>query len=105
MVKFAGYLKRLKNLSDFVGKGVAWLNTNIVKPLKPLIKEGIDMAGYGQYTNLIDTASDVVDNYARNKNLKISPSFGRYVSDGLNLAMETQRTPSERAKPKYSKLF
>lgn len=102
MVKFAGYLKRLKNLNDFVGKGAAWLNTNIIKPLKPLIKQGIEMAGYGQYSNLIDTASDVVDNYARNKNLKISPNFGKYVSDGLDIALDTQRSNNDR---KYGRLF
>lgn len=101
MVKAAGFLKKLKNLKNIVGKGAGWINENLVKPLRPVIDTGLEMAGLGGVKQIVDAGSRFIDKYSGYK-----PSgnnqFRNMVTDVQDFALETQRTPAER---KYSNPF
>lgn len=63
MSKFAGFLKRAKKVGNFLGKGLKWVNENIVKPLKPKIEQALEDHGYGNVNKYIDFGSDLVNKH------------------------------------------
>ena len=77
MVKSAGFLKRLKNFGEKVGKGLKWVNTNLIKPNKEKIDELLDFVPYGNYIKKgVDFGSKIVDKIplGGKKSLKGGPS-------------------------------
>ena len=107
MVKSAGFLKKLKKIGQLIGKGAGWVNENVVKPLKPLINQGVNFAAgaagvpmLGTAINsAIDAGSSWLDsNFGGQENKQIK-DFTRY---GVDRIMDTQRAPPER---KYDNPF
>ena len=107
MVKSVGWLKKLKKIGDTIGKGASWVNNNIVKPMKPLIRNGVNFAtsalgvpGVGSIINTaLDYGSDLLDSkYGTSSNKKIT-NISNVVGDYLE---DTQRSPSKR---KYGQIF
>ena len=107
MVKSAGFLKKLKKVGQLIGKGAGWVNSNIVKPLKPLINQGISFAtsaaGLPMVGTAINAALDAGSNwldskYGNNSNKQIQ-DVTRF---GADLLLDTQRAPSQK---KYGGLW
>ena len=100
MSKGAGFLKRLKKLKDFVGKGVSWLNTNVVKPLLPTVKKVMELSGYENVNKYIDGGSQFVDNLLQDGGYDINkvngPYIAPYVDKTIDLLMDTQRAPQDK---------
>lgn len=63
MTKFAGFLRRAKKVGNFLGKGLKWVNENIIKPMKPKIEQTLEDHGYGNVNKFIDFGSDLVDKH------------------------------------------
>src|SRR5574344_972439 len=76
MVKSPGFWKRLKKISDFIPKAALWVNDNIIKPIKPVLKPIIEKVApnYGKYINkAIDYGSEIVD--------KGAPLYDKFMKD------------------------
>lgn len=107
MVKSAGFLKKLKKIGQLIGKGAGWVNENVVKPLKPIINQGINFAtgaaGVPMLGTAINSAIDAGTNW-------IDSTFGgksnKQIQDvtrfGTDLLLDTQRAPSQK---KYGGLW
>ena len=93
MVKSAGFLKRLKKIKDFIGKGASWVNNNIVKPLNPIIDEALDFVPYGNVIkNVKNKAGEYLDQrYGTQQDNRIT----NIVRKGGDCLLDTQRLPSE----------
>lgn len=94
MVKSAGFLKKLKKIGNLIGKGASWVNTNIVKPLRPMIDTALDMTGLGSVAKpALNVASNWLDN-------NFGSSQNKQVQDatrlGADLFLDTQRPSSQR---------
>ena len=100
MAKSAGFLKKLKKLGDLIGKGASWINTNVVKPLRPVIDTGLDMLGVGTIAKpAMNLASNWLDNtFGSTPNKQIQTG----INVGADLLLDTQRAPSQR---KYGNLW
>ena len=103
MGKSAGFLKRLKKLKDFVGKGAGWVNENLLKPMRPVIDTALDMTGYGApLKKVVDFGSELVDKYsgytpnARDRQIKNAVSWG------TDVVLDTQRSSTDK---KYANPF
>lgn len=93
MYKKAGYLKTLKKMKDFFGKGLSWVNNNIIKPLRPTIDTALDMTGYGNIgKKVLDYGSQFVDNLGYKTNNKP----GNYIRQGADFLLDTQRSSQDR---------
>lgn len=99
MVKSAGFLKKLKKIGDLVGKGVNWVNQNIIKPINPLIDTALDFVPYGgtikTVKNTVTKGLDMLDNF---DNFKIQPNRNvqKLVQTGGDIFLDTQRSDQER---------
>ena len=95
MVKAAGFLKRLKNLKDYVGKGLSWVNKNIVKPLNPIIDTALDFVPGG---GTIKTVKNMASNYLDQKyqDTRSNPQLQQFVRRGADMLLDTQRGPNDR---------
>ena len=81
MGKFAGFLKRLKKVKDVIGKGASWINTNIIKPLNPIVDTALGMIpGAGPALKLVkDGVQNYLDkNYAVNENKRLTNAVGKF---------------------------
>ena len=81
MGKAAGFLKRLKKVKDLIGKGASWVNTNIIKPLDPIIDTALGMVpGVGGALKLAkDGVQNYLDkNYAVNENKRLTNAVGKF---------------------------
>lgn len=93
MVKFSGFLKRMKKVKDVLGKGAGWVNNNIVKPLNPLIDNALEFIPGG---NTIKTIKNVASNYLdQNYGTKQDNRITNYVEKGRDMFLDTQRSPYE----------
>ena len=111
MGKSVGFLKKLKQIMNLTQKNfkpaMTWLKDNIYKPLKPLLQTGLDMAGYGDYNNLLDAGEKIADNvFGKSNNTSFKDSF---MEPAIEFGLSTQKP---KPKPKistknvtYSKLF
>lgn len=116
MGKSVGFLKKLKQIMNLTQKNfkpaMTWLKDNIYKPLKPLLQTGLDMAGYGDYNNLLDAGEKIADNvFGKSDNTSFKDSF---MEPAIEFGLSTQRLSSapKVQQPKistrnvtYSKLF
>ena len=107
MVKSAGFLKKLKKIGNLIGKGASWVNDNVVKPLKPIINQGVSFAagaaGVPMLGNAINTAIDagsnwLDENFGSKPNKQIQDAF----KFGADFALDTQRSQQDR---KYGSLW
>ena len=100
MVKSAGFLKKLKKVGQLVGKGAGWVNSNIVKPLRPVIDTALDMTGFGSVAKpILDVGSNWLDD---NFGTKPNKKFLKGVEFGSDLFLDTQRAPEQK---KYGGLW
>ena len=101
MVKSAGFLKKLKKLGNIIGKGVSWVNNNIVKPLNPLLDTALDFVPYG---GTIKTVKNTISN-GIDQLLPSAPTDNR-VQEGVkfmtDFALDSQRSKKDK---KYSKYY
>lgn len=99
MVKSAGFLKKLKNISNIVGKGVNWVNKNIVKPLNPIIDTALDFVPYGGIAkgvkNTISKGIDLLDDY-QDYRTKPNRKIQRMVETGGDMLLDSQRSNKDR---------
>ena len=95
MGKSAGFLKRLKKIKDLIGKGSAWVNNNIVKPLNPIIDTALDFVPGGTVIKTVkNAASKFLDNeYGTEQDDRVAG----FVKHTGNYFLDTQRTPYERS--------
>lgn len=98
MVKSAGFLKRLKNLKDFVGKGASFINDNIVKPLRPIVDTALDMTGFGAVKPILDMGSNFIDETFGNSasTMHNNNRFKKGIELGADIFMDTQRAPKDK---------
>lgn len=94
MVKAAGFLKKLKKVGQLLKKGTGWVNENVVKPLKPVIDTGLDMAGLSFAKPIVDMGSRFIDEYSGYK--PKDDRIKRFVGTATDIALDTQRAPAER---------
>lgn len=110
MGKSVGWLKKLKKVKDVIGDGLSWVNNNIVKPFRPMIDTGLEMAGYGTIgKTALDFGSGLIDKIGSKNNAKDTLE---YIGDFI---LDTQKTPTEKfyskasaprmLKGKYDSLF
>ena len=102
MTKSAGFLKKLKKVGQLIGKGAGWVNNNVVKPLRPVIDTGLDMAGAGAAKKLLDFGSNMIDQYSGYKPSANDDRYRRFVTGAADFALDTQRAPADR---KYANPF
>ena len=98
MAKSAGFLKKLKQIGNLIGKGASWVNKNIVKPLNPIIDTALDFVPGG---GIIKTVKDGVSrglDYVDEKfyNTQTDNRIQDAVRWGADVALDTQRAPAER---------
>ena len=100
MGKGAGFWKKLKDVAKKVGgtigKVVSWGNTNLFKPLKPLVQpviELLDPTGIGKKVlNIGGQAADYIsDQYNKATGYQPGNNIGQFVDAGVDIAMDTQR--------------
>ena len=100
MGKAAGYWKKIKDIAKKVGgtigKVVSWGNTNLFKPLKPLLQPAIEMldpTGIGKkILNIGGQAADYIsDQYNKATGYQPGNNFSQIVDTGVDFAMDTQR--------------
>ena len=101
MVKSAGFLKKLKKIGNLIGKGASWVNNNIVKPLKPIINQGVSFAagamGVPMVGTAINSAIDAGSNWLdENFNTPTNKNIQKIVGYGADLALDTQRPQQDR---------
>lgn len=75
MGKAAGIWKKIKKVAKEVSNGAAkafaWLNTNILQPVKPIVHNVIDMVDEsGLGSKIFDGVTDAYDNYLEQTNQK-----------------------------------
>ena len=95
MAKSAGFLKKLKKLGGLIGKGISWVNNNIVKPLNPVIDTALDfIPGGGVIKKVKDFASNAADRLLpsapENKQVQEAAKLG------ADVLLDTQRGPKDR---------
>jgi hypothetical protein len=96
MTKSARFLKKLKKVGQLIGKGVGWVNDNIVKPLRPVIDTALDMTGYGSVAKpILNAGSSFIDKYSGRTPQQDMRIVGA-VQDIADYALDTQRAPAER---------
>ena len=100
MVKSIGWLKKLKKIGDTIGSGASWINNNIVKPMKPLINQGISFAagaaGVPMLAPAINSAIDAGSNWLDNKyGTQSNEKYKNIARYGADLLMDSQRLPSD----------
>ena len=95
MGKAAGLWKKIKSVAKQIGDGaakaLAWGNTNIIQPLKPILSNVIDMfdpSGLG--SKLFNGVSDGYDNYLEYTNQKPKDGFSQVTEFGKDLFDYTQ---------------
>ena len=95
MGKGAGFWKKVKKVATEIGDGAskafAWLNTNILQPLKPIIGNVIDMfdeSGLG--SKVFNVTTDVYDNYLEQTDQKPDDGFSKFTEIGKDLFEYTQ---------------
>lgn len=97
MVKSAGFLKKLKNIGNLIGKGVSWVNKNIIKPINPIIDTALDFVPYGStiknVKNTITQGLDALDNvYQTQDNKRIQ----NLIAGGADVLLDTQRSKQDQ---------
>lgn len=106
MAKSAGFLKKLKKIGNLIGKGASWVNNNIVKPLKPIINQGVSFAAGAAGVPMVGTAINSAidagskwldDNYGTESNKQIQ-EITKY---GGDILLDTQRSKDDRRYLKY----
>ena len=95
MGKAAGIWKKIKSVAKQIGDGaakaLAWGNTNIIQPLKPILSNVIDMfdpSGLG--SKFFNGVSDGYDNYLEYTNQKPKDGFSQVTEFGKDLFEHTQ---------------
>ena len=107
MNKSAGWLKKLKKVTNAIGKGASWVNNNIVKPMKPLINKAINFGASAAGVPMVGTAinaaldygSDYLDQTYGSSSNKTIMDASKHISDYIE---DTQRFPSNR---KFNPIF
>ena len=103
MVKSAGFLKKLKKLGTLIGKGVGWVNENVVKPLRPVIDTGLDMLGVGTFAKpALNMASNMIDKFSGYQSSPSDERAKQFIGVASDFALDTQRAPKDR---KYTNPF
>ena len=103
MGKAAGIWKKIKSVAKQIGDGaakaLAWGNTNIIQPLKPIIGNIIDMFDpSGTGSKVFNTMSDGYDNYLEYTNQKPKDGFSQITDFGREVFEHTQN-PGRYKKP------
>lgn len=99
MVKSAGFLKKLKNIGNLIGKGANWVNKNIIKPLNPIIDTALDFIPYGNtikhVKNTVTKGLDLLDNW---DDFRTTPNrkVQRMVETGGDIFLDTQRSNKDK---------
>lgn len=95
MGKLAGFWKKVKKVGSEIGTGAAkafaWLNTNILQPLKPILGNVIDMfdeSGLG--SKVFNITTDAYDSYLDQTDQKPEDGFSKIVDVGKDLFEYTQ---------------
>ena len=98
MVKSAGFLKKLKKVGNIIGKGVSWVNKNIVKPLNPIIDTALDFIPYGNVAKGIkNTISNGIESLGNKLyNTKNNNTIQNLVRTGADVLLDTQRSNQDR---------
>ena len=96
MGKAAGFLKRLKKVKDFLGNGLSWVNNNIVKPIAPVVKTVLSATGNGHFNKLIDGGMNLLDRGLEAGGYSSDSNVAPYVEKGIDIVMDTQRSPNDR---------
>ena len=107
MVKSAGIFKKLKKVGNLLGKGASWVNNNIVKPMKPLINQGVNFAssalGVPMVGDALNSALDIGSNWLdSNFGSKSNKQIQNAARFGADLLMDTQKPQQNR---KYGSLW
>lgn len=105
MGKAAGIWKKIKKIGKEIGNGAAkafaWLNTNILQPVKPLIHNAIDMVDEsGLGSKIFDGVTDAYDDY-------LDRTGQKHVDDGTRRITEFGRDMFEYTQnpSRYKKAF
>ena len=98
--KFAGFLKRVKNVGSKIGSGLKkagqWLNNNIIQPFKPQIRNLLDTVDpSGVVGNVAEYAADQYDQHLEKTGQKKAPNkkvqqAAKIGSDLINIAKESK---------------
>lgn len=101
MVKSAGIFKKLKKVGNLLGKGASWVNNNIVKPMKPLINQGISFGasalGVPMAGDALNSALDIGSNWLDDKfGSKSNKQIQNAARFGADLLMDTQRSKNDK---------
>lgn len=111
MGKVAGIFKKLKKIGSELGnkaaKAFAWLNTNLLQPLKPIISNAIDMFDEsGTGSRIFNSVSDVYDGYSKkNGDAIVNPGVQQMIDMGRDIFDYTQDPSRYNNKKKYNKPF
>ena len=101
MARSAGWLKKLKKVGSFLGKGASWINKNVIKPLNPIIDTALDfipVPGVGgaikSVKNMASKGLDYLDEkvFKTGENKQIQD----IVNKGADMLLDTQRAPRDR---------
>ena len=102
MTKSAGFLKKLKKLGPMLKKGIEWVNTNVVKPLNPVIDTALDFIPYGSTIKGVkNMASKAIDSMSDGDDYE-DPRAQKYIKMGADFLLDTQRSDRDK---KYKNPF
>lgn len=99
MAKFIGWLKRAKQK---LGKGISWINKNIVKPILPAARSVLDATGFGTVGKLIEGGSNFLENVLDKEGYKSKDQIGKYVKDGSEFLLRQLKPDLSSVRPKDS---
>ena len=100
----AGIWKKIKTFANTIGnglsRGLAWANTNLIQPLKPILSNVIDMfdpSGLG--SKIFGTATDSYDRYLDFAGEKPDDSFTNVTNTAKDLFEYTQNSDRYNSRP------
>ena len=92
-----GIHKKLKAVGNALGKGLSWVNTNVLKPLAPIAKFGMEALGAPSWAgNIYDGVTNIIDKGSKWLGYEPDDTVKNGIETVTDVVLDTQRTKDER---------
>lgn len=92
-----GFYKKLKTVAASLGKGLAWVNENIAKPLSGIVKGGMELLGAPEWAGKVyDTATNGISYLSNKLGYQPNNKVGEIVDSVVDIGLDTQRSDKDK---------